>query len=43
MGPLGCPETSVANYQLMLRNIPEREDFLYTIAEAWNHAQPFKP
>jgi len=23
MGPIGCPETSVRNYQYSLRNIPE--------------------
>jgi len=23
MGPLGCPETSITNYQSTLRNIPE--------------------
>jgi len=23
MGPLGCPETSVSNYQYTLRNNPE--------------------
>jgi hypothetical protein len=23
MGPIGCPETSVTNYQSTLRNIPE--------------------
>jgi len=24
MGPTGCPETSVTNYQSTLRNIPEK-------------------
>ena len=24
MGPIGCPETSVTNYQSTLRNIPEK-------------------
>jgi hypothetical protein len=24
MGPIGCPETSVANYQSTLRNFPEQ-------------------
>ena len=26
-GPIGCPETSVANYQSALRNIPEERRF----------------
>jgi len=30
MGPIGSPETSVANYQNMLRKIPE---------ERWSHLQ----
>jgi hypothetical protein len=25
MGPIGCPETSVSNYQPTLRNIPEEQ------------------
>jgi len=28
MGPMSCPETSVTNYQSMLRNIPEERMFL---------------
>jgi len=26
MGPMGCPETSVRNYQYMLRNDPEEHN-----------------
>jgi hypothetical protein len=38
MGPIGCPETSVTNHQRTLRNIPEGEDLIYTVAEeVWNH------
>jgi len=30
MGPIGCPETSVINYQSTLRNIPEERRSLFT-------------
>jgi len=26
MGPIGCPETSVTDYQSTLRNFPEKQD-----------------
>jgi hypothetical protein len=26
MGPIGCPETSLTNYQPTLRNVPKSED-----------------
>jgi len=29
MGPIGCPETSLTNYQSTLRNIPKSEDFIH--------------
>jgi hypothetical protein len=33
---VGCPETSVKNYKLTLRNNPESEDLIYNTAEAKN-------
>jgi len=39
IGPRGCPETSVTNYQSMLGNSQKREDPIYTAAEARNHAK----
>jgi hypothetical protein len=42
MRPIGCPETSVANYQPTLRKIPEQLRFTYAAAEAWNHAKQGK-
>jgi len=38
MGPIGCPETKVTNYQSMLFNIAKKKDLIYTTAETWNHA-----
>jgi hypothetical protein len=35
MGPTGCPETSVTNYQYTLRKSHMSEDLIYTMAEAW--------
>jgi hypothetical protein len=31
MEPIGCPETSVSNYQSTLRNIPEEQRSHYEI------------
>jgi len=38
MGPMGCPETSVSNYQSTLLHISEEQDLIYTAAEAWSHS-----
>ena len=39
IGPIDWPETSVTNYQSILRNIPEEQISLnYTVEEAWYHA-----
>jgi hypothetical protein len=32
MGPIGCPEIMVINYQSRLLHIPESKDFLLYIA-----------
>jgi hypothetical protein len=37
MGPKGCSETSVANYQYTLHNIPEAEHLVYTAAGTGSH------
>ena len=39
MGLIGCPETSVNNYQSTPCVIQKSEDLIYTAAEAWNHAK----
>ena len=41
MGSIGCPETSVINYQSTLRNSPEErnQDLIYITAESWNHVK----
>jgi len=36
MGPIGCPETSVSNQRLALRNIPEERRSIYIAGKAWN-------
>jgi len=38
MGPIGCPETSVRNYQSTLRKIPKKGRYIYTAAEGLNRA-----
>jgi hypothetical protein len=39
MGPIGCPETPVTNYQSTLRNNPEELKFHLYAAEAWKHTK----
>ena len=38
MGPIGCPETSVRNYDSRLRKIRKSADLMYTGVEARCHA-----
>ena len=39
MGPIGCPETSVTNYQSTLHIKSQKSvDFMYTVAVSCNHA-----
>ena len=38
MGPIGCPETSVA-INLPCVTSQKTEDLMYTTAEAWNYAE----
>jgi hypothetical protein len=39
MGPIGCPHTSVHNYQQTLVTSQNSDGFIYTVAEARNQAQ----
>ena len=41
MGPKGCPEMSVTNYQSTLGDFQKREDPIYTAVEARNHAKTY--
>ena len=41
LGPIGCPETSVRNYQYGLRNIPKCAVLIYITAEVSNHEWTF--
>ena len=36
MGSIGCPETSLNNYQSTIRNFREERYLIYTATEAWN-------
>jgi hypothetical protein len=40
IGPIGCPETSVRNYQYMLCNIQKSADLICNVAETWNNELP---
>jgi len=37
MGQVGCPETSVTNYQSMLRNIPKKRRSLKRVGPYGSH------
>jgi hypothetical protein len=43
MGPICCPETSVRNYQYLLRNNPEELDSHLLIEDAWNNVFSIPP